>query len=142
MPTVSAPKLLVFSAGAAAISNTDFTRFGVGAISGDSTTDPVPSQCFLGGLELQLTGISAGLASIDVKISYDSAGDVLMTPVVTTTITKGQTTATKASAFYSLDMGVVLPPSYMDLGVLHVWVKCHEAGSSATTCQPRLYGGL
>lgn len=142
MPCVSASKLLVFSASPAAIDNAAYTSFGVGVLSGDAPTDPVPNQLFLQGLEIHLTGISAGLTSLDVKITYDSAGDVICQPAINTTITKGQTTNTKASAFASIDTGIVLPPAYQNSGVLYVWVKPHEALATATTCQPRLFGGI
>jgi len=79
---------------------------------------------------------------LDVKITYDSAGDVICQPAITTSITKGQTTATKASAFASVDTGIVLAPAYAAAGVLYVWVKPHEALATATTAQPRLFGGI
>lgn len=142
MSVASAANLRVFSSTAAAIDNAAYTAFAVGLVSGDATTSPVPNRVFLQGLEIPCTGISAGLVSLDVKITYDSAGDLICQPSITTTVTKGQTTATKATGFASLDTGIVLPSTYQNAGVLYVWVKPHEAGATATTCQPRLYGGI
>jgi len=141
MSVSNAANLRVFSAAPQAIDNAAYVAFAVGLVAGDSTTSPVPNRVFLQGLEIPCTGISAGLVSLDVKITYDSAGDLICQPAITTTITKGQTTATKASGFASIDTGIVLPLAYQSAGVLYVWVKPHEAGATATTCQPRLYGG-
>ena len=66
-----------------------------------------PGSSFLGRLQsiiYHFSSLAGGAAAVTVRMTSDTAGDVMLLPDTTATITTGVTTATDGSAAYSVDL--------------------------------------
>ena len=94
-----------------------------------SDSAPVPDRARLSLLRLALTSIS-GATSISWYLAEDAAGDVPLTPRVSSTIQTGKTTATSGGVAETLDVSR-LRSSAGTIGRLYVVAKTDSGTATA-----------
>lgn len=60
--------------------------------------------CRLGGLYIIVSTIAAGATSLTVRLTRDTAGDIIVVPDTTATLSTGVTTATAGACVYKIDI--------------------------------------
>jgi len=114
------------------------TSYQVLAMTGTTTDEalarPIQDECHLGLVHGELDTIAGGASAVTWYLSADAAGDVPLTPEVTTVIVAGKTTATDGG------FGDVVDIDYRRFssgvaGTVHLVAKL-DAGTA--NCIPRI----
>ena len=106
------------------------TTDAIGTLGAGSDSAPVPDRARLSLLRLALTSIS-GATSISWYLAEDAAGDVPLTPRVSSTIQTGKTTATSGGVAETLDVSRLRSSAAGTIGRLYVVAKTDSGTATA-----------
>ena len=119
-----------FFIGADALSlTTSWLTVELGAVEGDTATEPVPSRGWLAGLDLRLSEIQ-GAGSVTFYLSEDAAGLRLLTPNGTSGATQAISLALDETTAGGVSWNLARKP--ISGGALYVHVKL-DAGTATGT---------
>lgn len=82
----------------------------------------------LEGLAIKVSSIALGATQLTMRLCADAAGDVILVPDTTATISTGITTATAGNVAYKIDVPVQLPVGGPGAGTIYLFIKT-DAGT-------------
>lgn len=109
------------------------------ALTAEATSEKFPHKCLLDWLHGEITGIAGGATGVIWNLAWDAAGDIPMTPEITTLITPGKTNpATKGAVMATIGRRILRPAGVGEADIIYLVARTNVVASTLNLT-PRVY---